>query len=339
MADASSLSNSGVSCGDRRLESPASRSRQRLSRSTLVKLAIGLAVLIVLYGSVSWVFSSKLIAQQFPSEEQVDFASFGLPNPEEFTVANGKINLAGWYFDNPANGGCGVVMLHGYTGNKVTVLNTNSLFWDLGCDLVFYDLRGHGLSSKGMHTYGALDKGDQIAVIDWFINRTGLPENKIGLIGWSYGAATSLLTAAERPGLAFVIADASYSSVTDIGTTQAGKMFGTWAKVFVPGALLISRIRGDFNPSDAAPATAIKNVTIPTLLIHSTTDEFTPFEQSVKIFANSDQSHTRLILTQYGAPHAQSYGTDRVAYTGYIDAFLAAYVPGFGTARTTPPEN
>ena len=76
-----------------------------------------------------------------------------------------------------------------------------------------------------------------------------------------------------------------------------------------------------------------------TLLIHSTTDEFTPFEQSVKIFANSDQSHTRLILTQYGAPHAQSWGTDRVAYTGYIDEFLATYVPGFGTARTTPPEN
>jgi len=59
----------------------------------------------------------------------------------------------------------------------------------------------------------------------------------------------------------------------------------------------------------------------------------------VKIFANSDQSHTRLILTQYGAPHAQSWGTDRVAYTGYVDEFLATYVPGFGTARTTPPEN
>lgn len=122
------MSDSNPSPSEMPSSSQHSVSAVRRHRGKLIAGAIGLLALLVIYGSVSWAFSSKLIAQQFPSEEQVDFASFGLPNPEVFTVTNDKIDLAGWYFDNPADAGCGVVMLHGYTGNKATVLNVNPLF-------------------------------------------------------------------------------------------------------------------------------------------------------------------------------------------------------------------
>ncbi len=74
------------------------------------RVAIGLVALIVvaiIYGAVSWVFSDKLIGAQFlPPDEQVNFADFALPTPENVTVTNGQTQLAGWYFANSRAAGC-----------------------------------------------------------------------------------------------------------------------------------------------------------------------------------------------------------------------------------------
>ena len=307
--------------------------RRRRRRLLLATAAVVLGLLGI-YIAISWVFSDKLIARQFSSDEQVQFSDFGLPSPQEVTIDNGKTHLAAWYFANPRAEKCAVVMLHGFTGNKATVLVAAPLFWNRGCDLLFYDLRGHGASSRGLLTYGVADKKDELAVVDWLEKRTGLSDERVGLIGWSYGAATSLQAAAVRQGLAFVVADASFSSLHDIASVQAGSLFGSWAKIFVPGALFVSGLRADFDPSEASPEKAVRNLRTPVLLIHSTTDEVTPYQQSEVIFAHADHRHTRLVLTRWGAPHAMSYGTDTPAYTRFVDSFLDTYVPRFGSRQT-----
>ncbi len=300
-------------------------------------MLIGMVVVVVVavaYGAVSWIFSNKLIGQRFAADEQVSFADFGLPEPEVVPLTNGPIQLAGWYFRNPRAAGSAVVMLHGFAINKATVLVWARLFWDLGSDLFLYDLRSHGQSSPDLLTYGVLDKEDELVAVDWLAKRTGLVDGRIGLWGVSYGAATSLQAAAVRPGLAFVVADASYSSLLDIGSFQAGQLFGAWARVFVPGALLISGLRARFDPRAASPETAVRGLATPVLLIHSTTDEFTPSVQSEAIFASSDQTHTVLQLTKWGAAHGESYITNPVAYTRFVDEFLATFAPTFGSRQT-----
>jgi uncharacterized protein len=307
-----------------------------MTRGRLV-IALVVVGLVVAYGGVSAVFADKLIGQQFPTtDEDVAFADFGLPQPETATISNGQTQLAAWYFANPRKAGCAVIVLHGFTGNRAEVLGAAPLFWDRGCDLLLYDLRSHGASSPGLLTYGVLDKGDELAAVDWLAGKTGLPHARIGLVGWSYGAATSLQAASSRPDVAFVIADASFSSLRDIATVQAGQMFGAWAQAFVPGALFIAGLRAGFDPGQASPADAVRGLTTPVLLIHSTTDEFTPYEHSEAIFANSNQSHTRLILTRWGAPHAMSYPTNPVAYTRIVDDFLATFAPDFGSRVADP---
>ena len=298
------------------------------------------AVVAAIYGAVSGVFSDKLIGGQFlPPDEEANFADFGLPRPEMVTVTNGQTQLAGWYFANPRAAGCAVIVLHGFTGNKAQMLGPAAgLFFERGCNVFVYDLRGHGASSRGLLSYGVLDKGDELAAVDWLAQKTGLSQDRIGLWGVSYGAATSLQAAAVRPGLAFVIADASYSSMADIASVQADQQFGAWARIFVPGALFVSGLRGGFDPAQASPKDAVRGLSTPVLLVHSTTDEFTPYQHSEAIFANSDQQHTRLQVTRYGAPHGESYWTDPIAYTRFVDDFLDTFVPDFGSrqAATSP---
>jgi len=302
------------------------RPKRRLARILLI---VGV-VAVLAYGGVAWLFSERLIAQQFKPLGPVDVAEFGLPQPEATTIPGDGVTLAAWYFANPRNADCAVVVLHGFSGSKDGVLAPTPIFWDRGCHLLLYDARGHGESSRALLSFGAHEREDLRLAIEWLADRTGLPHMRIGLIGWSYGAATAIQTASEVPDLAFVVADSSFSSLGDIARVQAEQQFGAWAKIFVPGALLVSGLRGGFDARDPAPADVIRDVQAPVLLIHSRQDGFTPVEHSELIFAHSEQKRTRLVIPNWEAQHGHSYTVNPVAYTGLVDRFLTEFAPEFG---------
>jgi pimeloyl-ACP methyl ester carboxylesterase len=296
----------------------------------------GAVVLLALaaYGVVSWIFSDKLIAQQFTPLGDERPSDFGLPDPERTTIRGEGVDLAAWFFANPRGAGCAVVMLHGFSGDKAEVLAPATIFWRHGCDLVLYDARGHGDSSRALLSYGVHEREDLLRVVEWLSAKTGLPRSRIGLIGWSYGAATAIQAASEAGGdVAFVVADSSYSSLRDIAHDQAKKQFGTWATIFVPGALAVSALRAGFDGTRPAPAGAIEHVRSPVLLIHSRQDGFTPVEHSERIFEHSNQARTRLVIPAWEAPHAHSFTENPAAYTAVVEDFVTEFAPGFGEGR------
>ena len=304
---------------------------RRLLRLRVIVTALVLAVGV--YGAVSWVFSDKLIAPQFKPLGAADPGTFGLPRPASVKIPGDGVTLAGWYFANPRRERCAVIMLHGFGGDRAEVLAATPIFWGRGCDLLLYDSRGHGESSPSLLSYGVHERQDLRRAIGWLAGRTKLSDRRIGLIGWSYGAAVSIQAAALVHDLAFVVADSSYSSLGDIASVQAENQFGWWARLLVPGALFVAGERGGFDPSAAAPAAAIRGVRSPVLLIHSQQDGFTPADQSRVIYAHSDRSRTRLLIPTWQATHAHSYTQNPVAYTAAVDAFLARFAAGFGVRR------
>jgi pimeloyl-ACP methyl ester carboxylesterase len=123
--------------------------------------------------------------------------------------------------------------------------------------VLVYDARGHGESSRALLSYGVHEREDLLRVVEWLAAKTDLPRSRIGLIGWSYGAATAIQAASEAGGdVAFVVADSSYSSLGDIARVQAEEQYGSWATIFVPGALLVSALRAGFDGTRPAPATS-----------------------------------------------------------------------------------
>ena len=301
-----------------------------MRRGLRIAVGVGLVALVG-YGVVSWIFSDKLIAQQFTALGDVDPAEFGLPKPEATTIRGDGVDLAAWYFANPRDAGCAVVMLHGFSGNKAEILAASPIFWRRGCDVLVYDARGHGESSRALLSYGVHEREDLLRVVEWLAAKTDLPRSRIGLIGWSYGAATAIQAASEAGGdVAFVVADSSYSSLGDIARVQAEKQYGSWATIFVPGALLVSALRAGFDGTRPAPATSIEDVRAPVLLVHSRQDAFTPVEHSETIFEHSDRSRTQLVIPAWEAEHGHSYTENPVGYTAVVDRFLTEFAPEFG---------
>jgi dipeptidyl aminopeptidase/acylaminoacyl peptidase len=294
-----------------------------------------LALVIVAYAAGSWYFSGILLDSptQTIAEAAAEGdtpANFGLPEPEEITIDAGDVTLAGWLFENPAEGECGLLFLHGFTGTRYHVFDWARLFWERGCHVLAYDHRGHGDSTPAFHTYGFYEKEDAVAALDWLAARTGLARPQIGVFGVSYGAATALQMAPLTPDIAFVGADSAYSELEEIVDYQARQQFPTLAPLLLPGALAVAELRADFDVQAVAPERSIADVQIPVLLVHSTTDEYTFSTHSEDIYANSDQSRTVLRLNEWGAPHARDISTDPEGYRQLVDEFLTQFAPNFG---------
>jgi pimeloyl-ACP methyl ester carboxylesterase len=304
-------------------------------------IVVGIFVLLALiYVGASWYFSELLL--NGPTESIAEAraegdtpATSGLPEPEEVRIDAGEVTLAGWYFDNPADAGCGLLFLHGFTGTRYHALNWAPLFWERGCDILAYDHRGHGDSSPAFHTYGFYEKQDALVALEWFGERAGLEQSQIGVFGVSYGAATALQLAPLAPNLAFVAADSAYSEMEEIVGYQARQMFPTLAPLLLPGALAIAEWRADFDVQAVAPERSVADAQMPILLIHSLTDEYTFSTHSEDIYANSDPSRTVLHLNDCGAPHARDILTDYVAYRQLVNDFLAQFAPEFGRPPTS----
>lgn len=302
----------------------------------LIIIAVLLAALAAVYLAGSWYFSGILVAFETDTlaEEEAERgvpANYSLPAPEEISFQGDGETLAGWYFDNPVDGDCGVILMHGITGSRYGGLSYAPLFWGRGCDLMMYDHRYHGASSGDYGTYGYYEKLDTLAALDWFAARTGLDRGQIGLQGESYGAATALQAAALAPGLAFVAADSSYRDLETIVKEQAVQRFGSWTRLFVPGALAVSGLRARFAPSEVSPMAAAAILHDPVFLSHSATDEYTLPQHSVDIFAQLPESLCRrLHLTDWGSEHADSVDDDPATYKAQMDEFLDSCVPGFG---------
>lgn len=300
-------------------------------------LLLGVFLLLALvYAGGSYYFSSVLINS--PTQSLADgranmmetLGQINLPPPEEVAIPAGDVVLAGNYYDNPVDGRCAVLLLHGYTGTRYGALQYAPLYWDRGCDLLAYDARGHGASTPAYHTFGYYEKLDGQAAYVWLADRAGLQSFQVGVTGVSYGAATALQMAPLIPGAAFILADSSYQDMYTIASFQAVQMFGSWVKIFVPGAIFFAEQRADFEVDEVSPQTAVTQTIIPLLLIHAKDDQFTPAAHTEAIYAHSSQSAAQMEITDWGAKHGMSIFADPDAFAALVDGFLAEYAPGFG---------
>jgi pimeloyl-ACP methyl ester carboxylesterase len=304
------------------------------------KLWIGLAIVVILllvvYLAIGWYFANIAIAPPARSLEDAQAqtgtpADYGLPEPEVITIDAGEVTLSGWYFDNPVDANCGVMFMHGFTGTRYEALYWAPLFWSRGCDLLAYDHRGHGESTPALLSYGYFEKQEALVARDWFVQRSGLSASRIAVGGVSYGAATALQLAPQIPEAPFVLADSSYSSISAILGHRANELLGpVLGRFLTPGALWVAGLRAGFDPAAVSPETAVAEAQMPVLLIHSRTDNFTPYTHSEAIYANSDPTRTVLHINDWGSLHAADIVTDFLAYQALFEAFLAQYAPDFG---------
>ncbi|MCC5815181.1 MAG: alpha/beta hydrolase [Leptospira sp.] len=292
--------------------------------------------LLIVYLGGAYFFSSEVIdfKQRTMEEDRINqevenWASFGLPEPEEHSFTNGDITLKAWYFPNSFKRDCGVLLLHGFTGTRWGVMKYAPIFWKRGCSIFAYDHRKHGESDGRYGTFGYYEKYDLLNGLKYFESMSGIAPERIGVLGESLGAATSILALEGNDKYAFLIAESPYKDLDSIVGKKAVEIYGSWVKLFIPVAYMISEIRADFTIDAVSPITAAKAIKLPTLIIHSNMDDYTPHEHSIEIHKNMNSETSELVLTDWGSKHARSINDDFEKFEAIVLEFLSRHAKDF----------
>ncbi|GBF50107.1 peptidase, S9A/B/C family, catalytic domain protein [Leptospira ryugenii] len=301
-------------------------------KKILKKLTLLFAVFAIILLGAGFYFSSEIISfrKRTLLEDQTNLkiknvSDFGLPVPKEISFQSMGLVLKGWHFANPNSKGCGIITLHGITGTRWGGLKYAPYFWKKGCDVFAYDARRHGESEGIYGTYGFYEKNDLASAHKTFSEITNIPKNRIGIVGESYGAATALLYVSGRPDVQFVLADSPFKSFHSIIAERAEVLYGKPILLLVPIAIAIAEWRADFDEDEISILDAAKGINIPSLLVHSESDDYTMPSHSKEIEENIATKKKKLYRTKNGAGHAKSILVNREEYERTIDEFITNY--------------
>lgn len=277
-------------------------------------------------------------ANRMPAPEEVRFAS---RDPQLPGAA-----LAGWWIPAAADAPA-VVVVHGVKScrREANVLVPAGMLHRAGFSVLLVDLRDHGDSQgdDGRFAAGSEEHLDVLGAWDW-VRAQGVPAERIGILGVSFGAINALVAGGQEPLVAAVWAD-SAAPRTDEGiglflADQTGDPTGL-AAALVPGTVLWARlIAGDdltrYDAIDAVDTLGGRSVAF----VHGADDPALPahFATELHDAAVTAGATTPDAWIVPDARHTEGVFRDPGGYERRLVAFfgsaLGAPSPGPGPATT-----
>lgn len=266
-------------------------------------------LLIVVYAFISFVVASGLTKYERKPQEDNPIA-YGLQFRDiEFLSRGSNVTLSGWYIPGEREGPT-VILVHGIgavrSANRLVDLASRLV--DRGFNILMFDLRCHGTSGGEFISAGYFERQDLLGAFD-FLLRRGIPPERIGIVGFSMGAATTVLAAAEEPAICALVVDSSYAKASALIAQETARKtdIPEWiSPMFIPGVKVMARVLYDIDIGALEPEEAAKLLSYSILIIHGTGDTQIPFEHSVKIHKAAYPGSTLWL----------------VPAVGHVDAFL-----------------
>jgi dienelactone hydrolase len=187
-----------------------------------------------------------------------------------------------------------VVLVHGVQScrKEANVLLAAGMLHKAGFSVLLMDLRDHGDSEGDDARFagGSEEYLDVLGGWDW-VREQGVPADRIGLLGMSFGSLNAIVAGGEEPGVAAVWADSAPArmsdGISDFLASQMRKQIGEYAdvtRVLVPGAILWARVLAgdDLTKFDAIDEVA-KDMGRHIAFVHGAADQVLPARYATEL--------------------------------------------------------
>ncbi len=233
-------------------------------------------------------------------------------------LTNDGVRLQGWWFPQPQTTKT-IICATGHKGAKTDLLGIGPALWRAGNNVLLFDYRGCGESDRAPLSVGFYEQGDLQAAVRFAQER--LPDTRIGLVGFSMGAAIAILTAATNPAILAVLADSAFASLS--GVIEAA--YGRYRLPTQPLLTLSDRYNGwryGYRYRSLRPIAAIAAIAPrPILIIHGERDQVTPVAHAHQLYAAAGCPKELWISPE--AHHCGTYFLDRQTYVARAAQFFA----------------
>ena len=211
----------------------------------------------------------RIIESKTPSD-------FGMNYNELEIISEHNKRLFAWFIATEEAAPL-IIILHGWGSNSEHMLPIAFTFYQAGINVLLLDSRGHGKSEAD--TFSSLPRfAEDIAHAIDQARRTLSFNKKIILLGHSVGAGAVLYAASKRNDISAIISISAFA--------HPKWMMKRYLQRFkLPGFLtqfIITYIQWviGYQFDDIAPVNTIKEITVPTLVIHGTHDKTVPLEDA-----------------------------------------------------------
>jgi uncharacterized protein len=271
-------------------------------------------------------FPQDLVAgYQMPAPQDVTFASRDPQIPDA--------KLAGWWIPGADPKGPAVVLVHGVQScrREAIVLLAAGMLHRAGFSVFLMDLRDHGDSEGDDARFagGSEEYMDVLGGWDW-VRERGVPPEKIGVAGFSFGAISAIVAGAQEPQVPAVFSDSSTTTMSDgIGLFLADQVHDPTgiSKVLVPGAVAWAKVIANddltrFNPVDEVAAYDGRQIAF----VHGEKDKVLPASMAVELHdaAAAAGAITPEAWIVPDAGHTQGIYYDPAGYEQRLVSFFTA---------------
>jgi uncharacterized protein len=251
--------------------------------------------------------------------------TIGLP-PIDFAAQTVRIpfgseqSVVGWFAAGaPKNGA--VLLLHGVRADRTQMLGRARALHQLGYTVLTIDLPAHGESTGQRITFGAKESAGVAAALAFLRDRA--PGERIGVIGASLGAASTVLARIASPPQAVVL-ESMYPTIEEAVADRLAMRLGSVGPHLAPFLLWQLPARTGVSPSDLRPIEHIAMLGAPVLVVSGSEDQHTTWAETERLF-RSARSPKELWRVE-GAAHVDLYAYNPSEYGRRVFSFLAKHL-------------
>jgi pimeloyl-ACP methyl ester carboxylesterase len=246
---------------------------------------------------------------------------------EDVWIDGPRGKLAAWYV--PARNGCTLICCHGINDNRGQwVRQVARLHAERGYGAIMFDFAGHGESTGSLVTYGVREQEDVAAVLAYLRARGDVNMRGIGIMGYSLGAITSVLAAADRPELRAVVIESGFADVqrdlavlfhrfTGLPSFPFANLVVFWGERIGKGRVRLNQIR----PAQVIGRIAPRAVFIISDLKDGIADE--PYDGE-QLYAHAGEP--KRLWQVPDAAHVQAFNLLPEEWTALVGDFLDEYL-------------
>jgi pimeloyl-ACP methyl ester carboxylesterase len=235
------------------------------------------------------------------------------------------LTLRGWFL--PAgNSDRVIIMVHGNGSNRNVAdsgsLNIAGELVRHGFNVLMFDLHGCGESDGNTVSGGYYEKDDLKGAVA-YVRQRGY--EKIGVLGFSLGAVSALLAAAEDTEIDAVVADSSYADLNDIMEPEFAKRTKA-PKIFLRPILFMIKIIYGVDFTAIRPVEVVAKIAPrPILFIHGEADDMIPVEHARRLLEASQNPANILWIVPGG--HTSAYHDYPIEFIDRVTSFFNAALP------------
>lgn len=213
---------------------------------------------------------------------------YGLPYDDVLVTSRDGLDLVGWYV--PTQNGAVVMLLHGYKGNRMGMLEEAEMLHKHGYGVLFTTVRAHDLSDGELITFGYYEMLDLEAWYQYLLSRQDVNPERIGILGNSMGASIAIQYGAQNENIKAVVAQSAFSSLDDTVSTSVKAFTGLPAFPFGPLIVFWAELElGEDSSLISAKEWIVQLSPRPILLLHGGMDVSIAQESAEKLFQTAGE--------------------------------------------------